>query len=313
MSSNPLISIIIPNYNHAKFLNKRINSILQQTYNNYEIIILDDCSTDNSKEIIEEYRSNPKVSQIIYNDSNSGTTFKQWEKGLNISKGEYIWIAESDDYCDNDILETLVNEINKSNNVSIAYCSSQYVDINEKKLPPIAPITNEIKFYDSKTFIKEKMFFGSGIWNASSAIFKKSLALSINKDYMNYKAAGDKLFWILLAEKGNVIYVKSPKNYFRQHENKVSPRKLLDGTTSNESYKIFKYLIKKGYVDFFSNLRIREYYINELKSIRGMAKKTYKELYLQWTEYGLLSEHIINIAYICHAKINKIISCIQRK
>jgi glycosyltransferase involved in cell wall biosynthesis len=313
MSSNPFISIIIPNYNHAKFLNKRINSILEQSYTNYEIIILDDCSTDNSKEVIEKYRSNPKVSQIVYNECNSGTTFKQWEKGLNLSQGEYIWIAESDDYCDNNILETLANEIEKNSNVSIAYCSSQFVDINEKKLPPIAPITDEIKFYDSKKFIKEKMFFGSGIWNASSAIFKKSLAISIDKDYMNYKAAGDKLFWILLAEKGNVIYIKSPKNYFRQHDNKVSPRKLLDGTTSNESYKIFKYLKKKGYVDFFSNLRIREYYINELKSIRGMAPKTYKKLYLQWTEYGLLSEFIINIAYICYAKINKVLSCVLRK
>ena len=57
----PFISIIIPNYNHAPYLTERIESVLNQTYQNFEVIILDDCSTDNSREIIEKYANNPKV------------------------------------------------------------------------------------------------------------------------------------------------------------------------------------------------------------------------------------------------------------
>ena len=90
------VSVIIPNYCHARFLNQRIDSVLNQTYSDYEVIILDDCSTDNSREIIESYRNHPKISHIVYNEKNSGSTFIQWEKGFELARGEYIWIAESD-------------------------------------------------------------------------------------------------------------------------------------------------------------------------------------------------------------------------
>ena len=93
----PLVSVIIPNYNYARFLTERIDSVLSQTFQNFELIILDDCSTDNSREVIERYRSNPKVSHIIYNQSNTGSPFAQWEKGLSVARGKYIWVAEADD------------------------------------------------------------------------------------------------------------------------------------------------------------------------------------------------------------------------
>jgi glycosyltransferase involved in cell wall biosynthesis len=85
-----MISVIVPNYNHAKFLKERIDSILNQTIQDFELIILDDCSTDNSREIIESYRQLPNVS-IFYNSKNSGSPFKQWKKGINRAKGKYIW------------------------------------------------------------------------------------------------------------------------------------------------------------------------------------------------------------------------------
>ena len=99
---SPLVSVIIPNYNHAVYLDERIKSVLNQTYQNFELIILDDCSPDNgaSMAIIEKYRNNPHISHIVYNDVNSGSTFKQWHKGLELAKGDLIWIAESDDNCE---------------------------------------------------------------------------------------------------------------------------------------------------------------------------------------------------------------------
>ena len=82
----PKVSVIVPNYNHAPYLKRRIDSILNQTYQDFELILLDDCSTDNSAEVLNEYASNPKVSHVVINEINSGSTFKQWDKGFALAK-----------------------------------------------------------------------------------------------------------------------------------------------------------------------------------------------------------------------------------
>ena len=117
---NPSVSVIIPNYNHAPFLKERIDSVINQHYDNFEVIILDDCSKDNSREVIEQYRNHPKVKHIVYNEANSGSTFIQWHKGFRLAEGEYIWIAESDDVADLDFLAKLTAAINGDKSITIA-------------------------------------------------------------------------------------------------------------------------------------------------------------------------------------------------
>ena len=124
---NPLVSVIIPNYNHARYLKQRLDSVFNQTYQNFEVIFLDDCSSDNSLEIVEQYKGNPHLSQIVVNETNSGSTFKQWDKGFGLAKGDLIWIAESDDFCELNFLKELVTQIENSENVVLAFCSSQFV------------------------------------------------------------------------------------------------------------------------------------------------------------------------------------------
>ncbi|MFM7595916.1 MAG: glycosyltransferase family 2 protein [Flavobacteriales bacterium] len=104
-SYKTLVSVIIPNYNHAPFLKERIDSVLNQSYSHVEVILLDDCSSDNSREIIEEYRRNEKVKHIVYNQKNSGNTFIQWQKGVELALGEWVWIAESDDRAHPDLFQ----------------------------------------------------------------------------------------------------------------------------------------------------------------------------------------------------------------
>ena len=139
---NPKVSVIIPNYNHEKYLDERIQSVLNQTYTDFEVIILDDVSMDNSKEVIERYRCNPHVSHIVYNTENSGSTFKQWTKGFNLAKGELIWIAESDDSCSPKILETLVGEFEKDDQLVLAYSLSMFIDEYGNQRKPANNVTN---------------------------------------------------------------------------------------------------------------------------------------------------------------------------
>src|ERR1700754_4049695 len=92
----PRVSVIVPNYNHERFLQRRLDTIFSQHYQEFEVIILDDRSGDGSLDILRKYSHHPKVSHNIYNAENSGSTFVQWRKGLQLAKGEFVWIAESD-------------------------------------------------------------------------------------------------------------------------------------------------------------------------------------------------------------------------
>ncbi|MFT7619692.1 MAG: glycosyltransferase involved in cell wall biosynthesis, partial [Planctomycetota bacterium] len=92
----PLVSVIVPNYNHAKFLGPRLESVFAQTFQDFEVIYLDDASNDNSNEVANSFNSDPRMSMVL-NQENSGSPFVQWNKGVSMAKGDLIWIAESDD------------------------------------------------------------------------------------------------------------------------------------------------------------------------------------------------------------------------
>ncbi len=221
-----LISVIIPNFNHAKYLNQRIDSVLNQTYQNFEIIILDDCSVDDSKSIIETYRNHPKLASIQYNTVNSGSTFLQWEKGINLAKGNYIWIAESDDYASDQFLESLVNIINYNQNIGLAYCGSNTVDEDGKTIGSLTldVVNNKDNYYLNNGYdeCRNAFFFHPIVPNASAVLFKKENFYKIDASFKQYKICGDWQFWIDICFDNNLVYLPQCLNYFRQTNTSVS-------------------------------------------------------------------------------------------
>lgn len=224
----PTVSVIIPNYNHEYYLKKRIESVLNQTYQDFEVIILDDSSSDNSRNIIEEYRSHPKISQILYNNQNSGSPFKQWIKGISLASGAFIWIAESDDTASSSFLDTLLSYA-ENNDCDLIYCRSSLIDNygNENGLDywPDELDSNRWKqnfTNDGKEEVVKYMLYRNTIVNASSVIFRKELfpmnSISI---LQTYKYFGDWLIWCLMGLKAKIGYVAEPLNQFRRHPDSV--------------------------------------------------------------------------------------------
>lgn len=243
----PEVSVIIPNYNHADYLEQRVNSVLNQTYNDIEIVILDDCSTDESKCIIESYKNNSKVSKILLNECNSGSTFKQWEKGIGLAKGKYIWIAESDDYCENTFLETIMNGLIANSNCVAGYAQSYVIDESNNILwqsnyPKLSDVVN------GKNFIKAHMLYGNGIFNASMAVFKKDVYNKISKDFSSFKFCGDWLFWIEIMMRGDIFVSGKLLNYFRKHPNDVSGKVYETGYNFFEEIKLLDSLKTKSVI-----------------------------------------------------------------
>ncbi|MGJ7033663.1 glycosyltransferase [Niabella hirudinis] len=243
-----LVSVIIPNYNHGAFLQKRIESVLNQTYRSIEIIILDDASTDNSKAIIEQYRQHPLVKTIVYNPVNSGSTFLQWEKGIKLAGGKYIWIAESDDWCEPVLLKELVENAETDEQCAISYCQSYCVDV-EGNIKWQSAHRKVEECIDGALFVKTYMGAQNAIFNASMAIWKRNLYSKISHDYKNYKYAGDMVFWIRLAMEGRVAISGKLLNYFLKHEKDVSGKAIRSGLGVLEQMKILNLQFEESMID----------------------------------------------------------------
>ena len=276
-----LVSIIIPNYNHAHYLDERIQSVLNQTYQYFEVIILDDKSTDNSREVIEKYRDHPKVSHIVFNEENSGSTFKQWDKGFGLAKGDLIWIAESDDSCDSHLLEKLISKFEQDKNLVLAFCKSLMIDENGKKADyDLQQIFHEDFKYSGDVFIKKYLRNLNYIANASSALFSKSAALSVDPCYKTMRGEGDYVFWIELLETGNMAYINAPFNYFRHHSSNTTSKLVSSGLSIVENKQTFDLLVSHHYFNRRDRFKARYkkviYFYNSTKDNKFVQKKAMK-------------------------------------
>ncbi len=230
------VSVIVPNYNHAPYLKQRLASIFNQTFQNFEVILLDDASTDNSVEILEKYSTHPKVNHFVINDTNSGSTFKQWQKGIELAKGEFIWIAESDDWAESSFLEILLKQ-----NFDILTAKSFVISENQTQIKPLEIDENlSMKGID---FIKKYMIYRNFLFNASAILFKKEkVDFSIFNIINDMKFLGDWVFWISLLRENSIFYNYRPLNYFNRHPNAASNKITKTGLFYFESSILIQYM-----------------------------------------------------------------------
>jgi glycosyltransferase involved in cell wall biosynthesis len=244
-----MVSVIIPNYNHAPYLKQRIDSVLTQTFRDMEVIILDDCSTDRSRDIIEQYRSHPKVSHIVYNDANSGSTFKQWKKGIALAKGEYVWIAESDDFSDVSFLQTAISAFERDAAVGMVQTQSFNYDENN---PSKNVWTDRIMRRDwvrdfradGRQMIHSYMLKNNPIVNVSAVVFRRS-AIEEKMIDTSFKLNGDWLFYINVLLQSDFFHIAKPLNYFRQHGNKGGSRNVMNYNNIIELARIIRFLFRR--------------------------------------------------------------------
>ena len=123
----PKVSVVTPSYNHAYFLPERVSSILAQTFDDIEWIVIDDCSTDGSGEILKRLTEHDLRVKLFFNDKNMGMAATT-KKAIELSSGKYIYRAESDDICHLRFLERMVEVLDSNPNVGFVFCSSLHTD-----------------------------------------------------------------------------------------------------------------------------------------------------------------------------------------
>lgn len=232
---NPLkVSVIIPNYNYERFIIDRINSVINQTYPVYEIVILDDCSTDNSVNVIKDRINQIKDIKIklIENKTNSGCVFSQWQKGLKHITGEYFWIAEADDSCAPTFLETVIKSFEEDKDVVLSYTDSKKINENNEIIGDTVidwcdifntGIWDNSYVHTGISEIKTSFSNNNSILNVSSLLWKNQKEYNdIFEKAKKYKVAGDWYIYKEVLRKGKIAYHHQSLNYFRKHSNSVS-------------------------------------------------------------------------------------------
>lgn len=216
-----MISVIVPNYNHAPYLRQRIDSILNQTYQDLELILLDDCSTDDSREIFESYRSNPHVTHIVYNEQNGGAPFAQWDKGIQLAKGEWIWIAESDDWADLTFLEKVMDVAEAHPECGIIYTMARYMLNREVQWAPTCD--GKTYIYPGDQFNKEHLLYANEIYNVSMMVFRKELYQHVQPEtFRHMRYCGDWMCYTQLCRNTHVAHINQLLSYYRQHDNNTT-------------------------------------------------------------------------------------------
>lgn len=285
MRDVPKVSIIVPNYNYKRYLSLRLESIFAQDFTDIEVILLDDCSTDGSPAYLREQASlHPEVSHCVLNEVNTGNPFVQWEKGMALAKGEYIWIAESDDYCDKSFLVKMVGLLDAHPDASYALCGSHLVDSENNPIQddydkwPIVGGQDEGQafLYSSATYLKHFLLWYNASYNASMIVFRRKSLEKIQVDFSSTRYCGDWLFWIKMAEVGNVIVLHERLNYFRRHQKSVTF--ISDGGEKQMAEKllIYSYLWEHHSFGFYRDALSRGYLYKEILRAR-MTEEEKKE------------------------------------
>lgn len=258
LPNTPAVSVIIPNYNHQRFLRKRIETVLRQTYQDFELILLDDCSTDDSRALLWQYASDPRV-RLEFNEVNSGSTFKQWNKGVRLARGKYVWIAESDDYADEKLLERLVSSLDANPEVAFAYCRSWRV-LNEdgnlrgfadSYVDPSHPRWQSDFCVDGYEECANYFTRSTPVPNTSAVIFRRSLYERVGGADEKLRICGDWKLWAAMAFTGKVSYVSEPLNYYRAHDATVTNaiwgkrHRSLDVRYAEERLKVAKWILDR--------------------------------------------------------------------
>lgn len=268
----PKISIVFTSYNHKEFLRQALDSLINQTFKEFELIVVDDCSTDGSQEVLKSYHD-PRI-RLFLNEKNSGSYVKSSNFGASKAVAPYILFAQCDDWAEPTQLERLVDCM-ETHRVGVVYSCSNMVD--EKGTFMRTDFDGRLPSFKKKcatdTVIekKEAMYYlldSCIIPNLSAALIKKSLFDELKGLPDNYLVLADWDFWLRMSLVSDFYYIREPLNNFRQHS-----------TTIRSTIKMKRQLLELFHM-FFS-----------FAELSGLPKKTIcsylTTLWLRWRGEGV--------------------------
>lgn len=217
IKARPLVSVIIPTYNHARYLGRALQSVVDQTYVNWEVIVIDNHSTDNTDELVASF-SDPRITYLKIH--NNGIIARSRNKGINIAKGEWIAFLDSDDWWAVEKLKILFDSI--SENVDLIYHDLEVVNDHPRFFS-----RKKIKSWQVKTPALMNLLLEGNCIGNSSVVVRKSLLEQIGglNESPEVIAAEDYNTWLRIAQlTDQFLYLPRRLGYYFIHDQGMSQK-----------------------------------------------------------------------------------------
>ncbi len=233
------VSVAVLNYNYARYLPARLESVFAQTYPVQEILLLDDASTDNSLAVATQTAAAAKRDvRIIANEVNGGSVFAQWRRAALAAKGEYLWLCEADDEANETFLARLIEAIGAAPDTLLAFTDSRAVDEAGREVSPsyqsyyFESGVKELaatRIWDGEIFARRNLSVRNLILNVSAVLWRRAAllrALESCPDLPKFTLAGDWRLYLaaLTCQAGKVVFIAEPLNTHRRHSQGVTQR-----------------------------------------------------------------------------------------
>jgi glycosyltransferase involved in cell wall biosynthesis len=299
----PKVSIVLPNYNYEQYLDERIQSLLNQTYQDFELIILDDASKDSSIQVINKYVNDTRVITKFYTE-NSGLPYKRWNDGSKLATGEYLLFAGADDSCDLTMISRLVDQLDRHPSVGLAFSQSWEIDSNGNRLGSMIKITNglgEGKERWEDDFITpgrdelRDLLFLNTIPNASCVLMRLDVFVAAGRFDEKLILAADWMLWSKMLMISDLAFIAEPLNYFRTHPNTVRQK------------------AKKKDLDVLESILVRKH-IMEYPNL-AVAPPIKHQVFdmMQWEWIGMLLRSLNSASFKQNLSIYKYLSSVNPK
>ena len=204
----PIVTVFIPCYNAEKFISETIESVLAQTYQNFEILIIDDGSTDNSRKIIEEYAHKDARIRSLYNEGNKGVGYTR-NRGIKEARGKYLAVMDADDVAVPNRLEKEIQYLEEHGSVGAVSGMMYMIDERGNKSGKSRLIAYEAQD------VKAHLFFENVIVNSAS-VYRLDTVRKCNIRYKdNYCGVEDYMFWCMLSNHTDIVVLDEYFVYYR--------------------------------------------------------------------------------------------------
>lgn len=284
----PKVSVIIPTYNRADLLPRTIRSVLDQTFGDFELLIIDDGSTDSTKSVVQEYANQDKRIKYIY-QNNSGAPARPKNTGIKAAEGEYIAFLDHDDEWLPGKLEKQLAVFNSSYNKNLGLVGCDGFVVNSS-----GAVVKELKMPSKDNYV-EGLLNSNFIFSSSSVLVRKDVFDKVGLHDESFKMGDDWDMWLRISQAYDLDFIHQPLFKYHQHGNNISKLILKKEKIEEYERELKKYsdlyrsypnayskkLIDIGRLYFFAGNpgKARRYFLNSV-AVSPLKLKTYANLFI---------------------------------